>query len=103
MKKSFLIFSMLLTIPLLGLAYWACGIISNAETLAAFSKIEDSHPPLTADEVTKLLGQPSHIEQSETTGLTGEVYYYPSHKHEMKIVFINGTVFHAEYTPEKKF
>jgi hypothetical protein len=71
---------------------------SDAQKLGIFSKIQDSKPPLTVAEVEKLMGSPTHIEHSETTGITGDVYHYPSPTGaDMKIVFVNGIVFHTEY------
>ncbi len=102
MKKITLGFLLVGVMTILAIGYWALGIFSEGVTAGTFSKIQDSKPPLTTDEVVNLLGQPSHIDESESTGVKGEVYYYPWHKSEMKIVFVNGTVFHAEYTPDKK-
>ena|SRR5258706_7731319 len=102
MKKKAMGFLALSVVPVLAIGYWTYGTLSEGVTVAAFSKIQDSRPPLRTDDVVKLLGQPSRIEQSENTGVTGEVYYYPWRNNEMKIVFVNGAVFHAEYTSQKQ-
>ena len=102
MRKTVLRLLALSAVPVLAIGYWTYGIISEGQTVAAFSKIQDSRSPLSTNDVVRLLGQPSHIDESETTGLSGQVYYYPWHNNEMKIVFVNGTVFHAEYTSRKQ-
>ena len=69
----------------------------------AFANVQHTQPPLTTAEVEKLMGSPARIEHSETTGITGDVYHYPaSSGSERKIVFVNGTVFSAEFLPGAK-
>jgi len=69
--------------------------------MSAFTMLDDS-PRLTIAEVEKMVGQPSHIEHSETTGITGDVYHYPYQGKDMRIVFVNGVVFHHELVPGAK-
>ena len=44
------------------------------------------------------MGRPASIEQSQSADQTisGSVYHYPSGSGDMKVTFINGTVFKAE-------
>lgn len=53
-------------------------------------------------EVEKILGRPAHIDQSETTGLRGEVYDYPGVNGEGRVIILNDTVFKAEFVPGGK-
>jgi hypothetical protein len=77
---------------------------SNAATRAKFLRIRDGNPAMTIDQVEVLLGRPASIEQSETADQTisGEAYQYPIADGEMKIVFVNGVVFHAEFVPRSQ-
>ncbi len=77
---------------------------SEGAQMGAFSKVQDSKPPLTQQQVEQLMGQPARIEQSETDDQTikGLVYFYPHNNSNMKIVFVNGVVFSAEFVPGAK-
>ena len=61
-------------------------------------------PAMKADQVVALLGQPAHIDQSETSDqlIQGEVYHYPSTDGEGRVVFLNGAVFQAQFVPGGK-
>ena len=48
------------------------------------------------------MGRPAHVEHAESTGITADVYHYSYHDHDMKVVFVNGVVFHAEFVPGAK-
>jgi outer membrane protein assembly factor BamE (lipoprotein component of BamABCDE complex) len=74
----------------------ACSSSISAE------KIAQIHPAMKVDQVEALLGPPVHIDQSETTGLRGEVYYYPGPEGEGRVIFLNDAVFKAEFVPEGK-
>ncbi len=79
-------------------------VLSDAERTAAFSKVEDSNPPLSLAQVEQLMGQPARMEQSASLdqAVTGEVYHYPYRDSDMKVVFVNGTVFKAELVSGNK-
>ena len=62
-------------------------------------KISQIKPAMKPSEVEAILGQPASIEHSETTGLTGDLYHYPSSKGEARVVFLNDAVFKAEFVP----
>ena len=103
--KKVMVFSALIMAPLvIGLAVYIFGAVANGEKWAAFSKIQDSNPPLTQVAVENLMGQPVSIEHSQSPDqtITGEVYHYPYHGDDMKVVFINGTVFKAEFVSGAK-
>ena len=57
---------------------------------------------MNTDQVTAILGQPTSIEHAETTGLQGDVYHYPAPHGEGRVVFLNSTVFKAEFVPGAK-
>jgi hypothetical protein len=57
---------------------------------------------MTSDQVEALLGRPARIEQSETTGLTGELDHYPAPNGEGRVLFLNKTVFKADFLPGGK-
>lgn len=66
------------------------------------TKIAEIKPGMKTDQVTTLLGRPAHIDHSETTGLQGDVYYYPSSSGQGRVVFLNNAVFKAEFIPGAK-
>jgi outer membrane protein assembly factor BamE (lipoprotein component of BamABCDE complex) len=93
MKKIWLFF----LAPLMGvLVLAAC---SSAVTPQSIAQIK---PGMKTAEVEALLGRPTHIEESETTGLRGDVYYYPGSHGEGRVIFLNDIVFKAEFVPEGK-
>jgi hypothetical protein len=55
------------------------------------------HSGMKTTEVEAILGRPAHIDQSETTGLRGELYDYPSPAGEGRVVFLNDVVFKSEF------
>jgi outer membrane protein assembly factor BamE (lipoprotein component of BamABCDE complex) len=84
-------------LPLLaGICLSAC---SSSVTSQSIAQIK---PGMKTAEVEALLGRPTHIEESETTGLRGDVYYYPGSHGEGRVIFLNDTVFKAEFVPEGK-
>jgi hypothetical protein len=99
MKKLFILASILLIIGLSIPAYFT---FAAAERTAAFSKVQDSRPPLKVEEVVKLLGQPERIDHAETTGMQGDVYYYSRSNGTDCVIFINSAVFKAEFVPGAK-
>jgi hypothetical protein len=87
---------------LLALGIWLGFAVSeayrNVHFLKGFEQIIYRKSPLTVAQVEALMGPPASIEQSETADqtVTGMVYHYPSHGADLKVVFVNGVVFHAE-------
>jgi hypothetical protein len=65
-------------------------------------KISQIKPAMKVDQVETILGQPARIEHAETTGLQGDVYYYPTPNGEGHVVFLNNAVFKAEFVPGAK-
>jgi len=98
------IFLAFVAIPLIALGVYVLGIVADGQRAALFSKIEDNKPPLTQAQVEEMLGRPARIEQSQSADqtVTGEVYHYPYHDEDMKVVFVNHTVFKAEFVSEAK-
>ena len=84
-------FSLSLVFAVAALALMAC---SSAVTQAKLDQITNG---MKTDDVTKLLGQPTRIDQSEITGLTGQVYHYVSKQGDGRVVFINGAVFETAF------
>ena len=76
-----------------GLALSAC---SSGITPGQMAQIK---PGMKAEQVQAILGQPASIQHAETTGLTGDVYHYPAPNGEGRVVFLNDTVFKAEFVP----
>ncbi len=74
----------------------------QGQKAAAFYKIAQTKPPLSVSDVEKLVGQPSHIEHADSTGLTAEAYYYPNGDRDLKVVFVNGVVFHTDLVAAPK-
>jgi outer membrane protein assembly factor BamE (lipoprotein component of BamABCDE complex) len=79
------------------LALTACGTCGIPE-----SKLKKISPGMTVDQVISIIGQPSRIEHAETTGLQGDTYDYPSNGGEARVIFLNNTVFKAEFVPGAK-
>jgi outer membrane protein assembly factor BamE (lipoprotein component of BamABCDE complex) len=65
-------------------------------------KMGEIKPAMSTTQVEALLGQPSHIDHAETTGLRGDVYDYVSIRGEGRVVFLNDVVFKAEFLPASK-
>jgi hypothetical protein len=78
------------------LALAAC---SSAVTPDKMAQVKSG---MNATQVQALLGRPARIDQSETTGLTGEVDYYPAPQGEGRVIFLNNAVFKAEFVPGAK-
>ncbi len=84
----------------------ATGVV--ASTLTACSSgatpqlIAQVKPGMPASQVEALLGRPSHIDESETTGLKGDVYFYPGAQGEGRVTLLNDAVFSAEFVPGGK-
>ena len=89
---------MISRLPILGsaLALAAC---SSAVTPGKMAQIK---PGMTTSQVETLLGRPTRIEQSETSGLSGEVDFYSAPDGEGRVVFLNNAVFKAEFVPGAK-
>jgi len=89
---------MMSRVPMIGaaLALTAC---SSAVTPGKMAQIK---PGMTTSQVETLLGRPTRIEQSETSGLSGEVDFYSAPDGEGRVVFLNNAVFKAEFVPGAK-
>jgi hypothetical protein len=74
----------------------ACSSAVNADKMAQI------RTGMKTGEVEAILGRPAHIDQSETTGLRGEVYHYPGPNGEGLVVFLNDAVFDAKFIPGAK-
>ena len=51
--------------------------LSGCTSSMSSEKMSQIKPAMKVDQVEAILGAPAHIDQSETTGLKGEVYHYP--------------------------
>jgi len=91
---------MMSRLPLVGAAF-ALTACSSGVTPEKISLIK---PAMTPDQVEAILGRPSRIDQSETTDQiqSGEVDHYPAPNGEGRVVFVNNTVFKAEFVPGAK-
>jgi hypothetical protein len=78
------------------LALTACTSSATSEKMAQIK------PAMKVEQVEALLGRPAHIDQAETTSLRGETYHYPASNGEGRVVFLNDTVFKAEFIPGGK-
>ena len=78
--------------------------LSACSSAVTPDKMGQVKPGMTPDQVQTLLGHPASIEQSETDDKTinGEVDHYPAANGEGRVVFVNHTVFHAEFVPGAK-
>jgi hypothetical protein len=65
-------------------------------------KMAQIQPQMKVDQVEAILGRPARIEQSETTGLRGQVYHYPAPTGEGRVIFLNDAVFKADFIPGGK-
>ena len=74
----------------------ACGTCGLPNTMAQIK------PGMKTEQVETILGRPASMEQSETTGISGEVYHYPCSTGEGRVVFLNNAVFKAEFVPGAK-
>jgi hypothetical protein len=80
--------------------FLSAGIVSACSSAVTPEKMARVHAGMKTSEVEVLLGRPAHIDQSETTGLRGEVYDYPgANGGEGRVVLLNDTVFKVEFVP----
>jgi hypothetical protein len=100
--KKVVIFSALIMAPIvLAVAIWLGSAVLTAEKsakfMSAFEKIRETKPALSSDQVAQLMGQPLRIEHAESTGLTGDVYHYPTYPPggDFQVIFVNGVVFNT--------
>ena len=89
MKRLSVLFPMLAVVLLA-----AC---SSAVTQARLAKITSG---MKAAPVEAILGQPTRIDHSEITGLTGQVYHYISSQGDARVVFVNDSVFETDFIAE---
>ncbi len=104
MKKVMIFFGLIMAPLVIGLLIYLVHYTVLANRKASFSEVLGSKTPMTIIEVGKEMGQPASIEQSESADQTiaGSVYHYPIPEGDMKVVFINGVVFHAEFVSRAK-
>ncbi len=78
--------------------------VSACSSAVTPDKLAQIKPGMTPEQTQALLGSPSSIEQSETDDKTinGEVDHYSASDGEGRVVFVNHTVFHAEFVPGAK-
>jgi hypothetical protein len=88
-------FASLRMTTLLGIAFTLAACTSSITP----DKMALIKPAMKVEQVQALLGRPAHIDQAETTGLRGETYHYPASNGEGRVVFLNDTVFKAEFIP----
>jgi outer membrane protein assembly factor BamE (lipoprotein component of BamABCDE complex) len=89
MKTSLRYLVLLVALPFLG----AC---SSAVTASQLTQVTTG---MKTDQVQKILGQPTRIDQSEITGLSGQVYHYVSSAGDGQVVFVNDAVFETNFVP----
>jgi hypothetical protein len=77
-------------------------VLAACSSTATAQKMAQVHPGMKVEVVEAILGRPDHIDQAETTGLRGEVYYYPGTAGEGRVIFLNDAVFKAEFVPGGK-
>jgi hypothetical protein len=85
-----------LSVIAFGAAVLALTACSSSVTSEKISQIK---PAMKPAEVEAILGQPTSIDHAETTGLTGDLYHYPTPNGEGRVVFLNDAVFKAEFVP----
>jgi hypothetical protein len=82
--------------------FLAAGILAACSSAVTPEKMAQVTVGMKTADVEKILGRPAHIDQSETTGLRGEVYDYPGVNGEGRVVILNDIVFKAEFVPGGK-
>jgi hypothetical protein len=55
------------------------------------------------DQVESILGRPTRIDESDTTGATGKVYLYVNNDGWARVIFVNDTVFKIDFVRGNKF
>ncbi len=80
----------------------AVALLTACSSAVTADKISQIKPAMKIDQVEAILGQPASIEHAETTGLQGDVYHYPAPQGEGRVVFLNNTVFKAEFVSGAK-
>jgi len=100
--KKILIFSALMTAAIvMALAIWLVPAVlmamKSAKFMSSFQKIHETKPPLSVAQVEQLMGRPLRIEHTESTGIIGDVYHYPTYPlgGDFQVIFINGVVDHT--------
>jgi hypothetical protein len=103
MQKVALFGAAAMTLPVLAFAFFIVHGIADNMRLSAFNQIGNAKPPLAQADVEKLLGRPASIDASASTdqAVTAAVYHYPGPKGDMKVIFVNGTVFKTELSSPK--
>jgi hypothetical protein len=74
-------------------------LLSACSSAVTPDKISQIKPGMKSDQVEAILGRPNTIEQSEIPDqtLTGEVDHYSSPHGEGRVIYLNNTVFKAEF------
>jgi hypothetical protein len=78
---------------------FAAGALASCSSAVTPEKMAQVTVGMKTADVEKILGRPAHIDQSETTGLRGEVYDYPGSNGEGRVIILNDLVFKAEFVP----
>jgi SmpA / OmlA family len=72
--------------------------LSACSSAVSAHKIAQIKPNMTSDQVQAILGRPTRIEQTDPEQpQTGEVDYYTAPKGEGRVIYVNHTVFKAEF------
>lgn len=109
MKKIAISSALITASIIIVLAIWLVPAVLMAvkvqKFMSSFEKINEAKPPLSIAQVEQLMGQPLRIEHTESTGVTGEVYHYPTYPPggDFQVIFVNGVVLHTAlpvYTPK---
>jgi hypothetical protein len=81
----------------------ACALTACSSGTTA-AKMAQVKPGMTSATVQSILGQPARIDHSETSDqtVTGEVDHYPANNGEGRVVYINGSVFTADFVSGAK-
>ncbi len=77
-------------------------LLAACSTCGLDSQMALIKPGMNSGQVENILGRPSRIDQSETTGLTGIVYHYSTPAGEARVVFVNDAVFTSEFVSGAK-
>ena len=101
MKKIVIFPALIITSMIIALAIWLVPAVLKAEKsakfLSSFVKINEAKPPLSIAQVEQIMGRPLRIEHAESTGISGDVYHYPTYPlgGDFQVVFVNGVVLHT--------
>jgi hypothetical protein len=101
MKKVLIYSAGVMGAIIVALVIWLAPSVLKAEHAAKFltdfEKINETKPSLSIAQVEQIMGQPLRIEHAESTGVTGDVYHYPTYPPggDFQVIFVNGIVLHT--------